>query len=343
MRVMEIRDVWGLEHLRPGTRPDPGPAAGQVVVCIEAASVNYRDLVVARRGYGRRSGELPLVPVSDGAGTVVATGLGVTRVSVGDLVCPTFAQTWLDGPLRDEHWAGMLGGPRDGVLQELMLLPEDGVVRAPSHLGAAQAATLPCAGLTAWNAVVAAGGVKPGDTVLTQGTGGVSLFALQFAKMLGARAIVTSSSDAKLARARLLGADETVNYRDVPDWGKRAREVAGPRGVDLVIDLAGSVDQSARAVRTGGTVALIGVLGGASTALELGPIVTRGIRLQAVTVGSRAMLEDMMRAVELHRMDPVLELAPRRFDGAAEVIAALSKGGHFGKVCMRAWDGAAAG
>ena len=271
MRVMEIRDAWGLEHLRPGTRPDPVPAAGQVVVRIEAASVNYRDFVVARRGYGRRTGELPLVPVSDGAGTVVATGPGVARVAFGDRVCPAFAQTWINGSLRDEHWVGMLGGPRDGVLQELMLLHEDGVVRAPSHLGAVQAATLPCAGLTAWNAVVAAGGVKPGDTVLTQGTGGVSLFALQFAKMLGARLIVTSSSDEKLARARLLGADETINYRDVPAWGKRAREIAGPRGVDLVIDLAGSAGESARVVRTGGTVALIGVLGGRLPASTSGP------------------------------------------------------------------------
>ncbi len=338
MRVMEIAGAWGLEHLGPATRPDPVPGPGQVVVRIEAASVNYRDRVVAGRGYGRRTGELPLVPVSDGAGTVVATGPGVTRAAVGDLVCPAFAQTWLAGPLRDEHWAGMLGGPRDGVLQELMLLHEDGVVRAPAHLDALQAATLPCAGLTAWNAVVAAGGTKPGDTVLTQGTGGVSLFALQFAKMLGARVIVTSSSDEKLARAKRLGADETINYRDVPDWGKRAREVAGPGGVDLVVDLAGAVGESARTVRTSGTVVLVGVLGGAAATLDLGPVVTRAVRLQATTVGSRAMFEDMVRAMELHRLEPVLEVAPRRFDGAAEVIAALAGGGHFGKVCMRAWE-----
>lgn len=338
MRVMEIRNAWGLEHLAPGTRPDPVPGPGQVVVRIEAASVNYRDLVVARRGYGRRTGELPLIPVSDGAGTIVATGPGVTRVSGGDLVCPAFAQTWSAGPLRDEHWTGMLGGPRDGVLQEFMLLHEDGVVRAPSHLDAVQAATLPCAGLTAWNAVVAAGGVKPGDTVLTQGTGGVSLFALRFAKMLGARVIVTSSSDEKLARAKRLGADETINYRAVPEWGKRAREIAGPGGVDLVVDLAGSAGESAKAVRTSGTVALVGVLGSASTRLDLGPVVTRAIRLQAVTLGSRAMFEDMVRAMEWHGVEPVVQFDPRGFDGAAEVIGALAEGGHFGKVCLRAWD-----
>ena len=178
MCVMEIGGAWGLENLRPETRADPTPGPGQVVVRIEAASVNYRDLVMARRGYGRRSGELPLIPVSDGAGVVAATGPGVTRVKVGDLVCPLFAQTWLEGQLREEYWRGMLGGPRDGVLQEFMLLHEDGVAGAPAHLTALEAATLPCAALTAWNAVVVAGQAKPGDIVLTQGTGGVSLFAI---------------------------------------------------------------------------------------------------------------------------------------------------------------------
>ena len=230
MRVMEIRDDWGLENLKPGNRPDPAPAAGEAVVRIEAASVNYRDLVMAGRGYGRRSGDLPLVPVLDGAGTVVATGPGVTRVAVGDRVCPIFAQTWIDGRLREDHWTGMLGGPRDGVLQEPMLVHEDGLVRMPPHLDAVHAAALPCAAVTAWNAIVVAGRIKAGDTVLTQGTGGVSLFAVQFAKALGARVIVTSSRDDKLARARQLGADETINYAQVPDWGRRAREIAGPAG-----------------------------------------------------------------------------------------------------------------
>ena len=337
MRIMEIGGAWGLENLRLETRPDSSPDPGQVVMRIEAASVNYRDLVMARRGYGRRSGELPLIPVSDGAGVVAATGPGVTRVKVGDLVCPLFAQSWLEGPLREEYWRGMLGGPRDGVLQEFMLLHEDGVARAPAHLTALEAATLPCAALTAWNAVVVAGQAKPGDIVLTQGTGGVSLFAIQLAKMLGARVIATSSSDEKLARVRGLGADETINYRDIPDWGRRAREIAG-RGVDLVVDVAGEITASVRAVRESGTVALIGVLGGASASIELGPIVTRAIRLQAVTLGNRAMFEDMARAIELHRMAPVLEVAPQRFDGAAEVIGELARGGHFGKLCMRAWD-----
>lgn len=338
MRTMEIRGEWGLDHLQLWERPDPTPGPGEVVVRIEAASVNYRDYVMARRGYGRRSGELPLVPVSDGAGTVVAVGPGVRRVKLGDLVCPNFAQTWLEGRLRDHHWAGMLGGPRDGVLQELMLLPEDGVVKAAEHLDAVQAAALPCAALTAWSAVVVHGEVKPGDVVLTQGTGGVSLFALQFAKTLGARVIVTSSSDDKLARAKALGADEGINYREVPNWGRRARDIAGGHGVDLVVELAGQIDQSVRTVHASGTVAMVGVLAGGTTSLDIGPVVTREIRMQGVTVGSRAMFEDMMRAIELHRLVPAVEVAPQRFDGAADVIASLTRGDHFGKICMQAWD-----
>ena len=337
MRVMEIRDEWGLENLKPGQRLDPTPEVGEVVVRIEAASVNYRDFVMAGRGYGRRSGELPLVPVSDGAGPVVATGPGVTRVAVGDLVCPIFAQTWIEGPLHEDHWMGMLGGPRDGVLQEYMLLPEDGLVRMPAHLDAVHAAALPCAAVAAWNAVVVAGRVKAGDTVLTQGTGGVSLFALQFAKALGARVIITSSSNDKLARAKQLGADETINYSEIPDWGRRAREIAGKDGVDLIVDLAGLVNQSVRTVRASGTVVLIGVLAGGSTNFDLGPAVTREIRLQGITVGSRAMFEAMLKAMALHRLVPTIEIAPQRFDKADEVIRALTNSSHFGKICMLSW------
>jgi NADPH:quinone reductase-like Zn-dependent oxidoreductase len=338
MRVMEIRDAWGLEHLKPGNRPDPTAGPGEVVIRIDAASVNYRDLVMAGRGYGRRSGELPLIPVSDGAGIVVSTGPGVTRVKVGDLVCPNFAQAWIEGPLREEYWTGMLGGPRDGVLQELMLLHEDGVVKAPPHLDVLQAATLPCAALAAWNAVVVAGKVKPGDVVLTQGTGGVSLFALQFAKMLGAFVIITSSSDEKLSRARQIGGDETINYVTTPDWGKRAREIASGHGVDVVIDLAGQVNDSLRAVRTSGTVVLIGVLASGKAELQLGSAVTREIRLRGIAVGSRAMFEDMMRAIALHQLKPTLQVSKHSFEGAAEVIQSLTKGGHYGKICMRGWS-----
>jgi NADPH:quinone reductase-like Zn-dependent oxidoreductase len=283
MKVMEITTRWGLENLKAGTRPEPTPGPTDVVVEMRAASINFRDLVMARGGYGRRGGRLPMIPVSDGAGRIVATGRDVARVKVGDLVCPHMAQNWIDGPFHEDVWAGMLGGYLDGVLQQFMLVPEHGVVNAASHLDAAAASTLPCAALTAWNAIIG-GQVKPGDTVLTQGTGGVSLFALQFAKMCGARVIITSSSDDKLKQAMALGADEGINYRTDPDWDKRARDIAGPRGIDHVVELAGTLDQSIRAVKSGGTLSVIGVLADLSPTLSLGQVVTRAVALRSPRV-----------------------------------------------------------
>jgi NADPH:quinone reductase-like Zn-dependent oxidoreductase len=283
MKVMEITTRWGLENLKAGTRPEPTPGPTDVVVEMRAASINFRDLVMARGGYGRRGGRLPMIPVSDGAGRIVATGRDVARVKVGDLVCPHMAQNWIDGPFHEDVWAGMLGGYLDGVLQQFMLVPEHGVVNAASHLDAAAASTLPCAALTAWNAIIG-GQVKPGDTVLTQGTGGVSLFALQFAKMCGARVIITSSSDDKLKQAKALGADEGINYRTDPDWDKRARDIAGPRGIDHVVELAGTLDQSIRAVKSGGTLSVIGVLADLSPTLSLGQVVTRAVALRSPRV-----------------------------------------------------------
>jgi NADPH:quinone reductase-like Zn-dependent oxidoreductase len=333
MKVMEIRNAWGLENLQPAARPDPMPGEFDVVVEMEAASINYRDLVMVGGGYGRRGGQLPMIPVSDGAGRVVASGRRVTRVAVGDLVCPNFAQNWFAGPFHENVWAGMLGGYRDGVLQQLMLLPEHGVVKAAPHLNAAAAATLPCAALTAWSAIVD-GQVKPGDTILTQGTGGVSLFALQFAKICGARVIVTSSNDDKLRRATALGADATINYRTFPDWQKRAREIAGPSGIDHVVELAGELDQSVKAVKAGGTLSVIGVLAGSSSTLALGQVVTRAVRLQGVTAGSLRLFEDMMRAIDLHRLEPVFSVVGRQMEDAPRVIASIAAGTHFGKICM---------
>jgi NADPH:quinone reductase-like Zn-dependent oxidoreductase len=333
MKVMEIREAWGLEHLRVGERPDPTPGEFDVVVEMQAASVNYRDLVMVRGGYGRKGGRLPMIPVSDGAGKVVATGKGVTRVKVGDLVCPNFAQNWFAGPFHANVWAGMLGGFHDGVLQQFMRLPETGVVRAARHLSAAAAASLPCAALTAWNAIVE-GGVKPGDTVLTQGTGGVSLFAMQFAKMCGAQVIITSSSDEKLKQAATMGADETINYRTFPNWEKRAKEIAGSNGIDHVVELAGEIDQSVKAVNDGGVLSVIGVLAGSSATLALGQVVTRAIRLQGVTAGSLLAFENMMRAIELHRLEPAFAIAASKMEDAPRVIAAIGEGSHFGKICM---------
>src|SRR5258708_10324742 len=199
MNVIDLGGDWTVEHVVPGTRPDPKPGPGEIVVKMEAASLNYRDLVMVRHGYGRHSGELPLLVLSDGDGRVIETGTGVTRVKAGDLVCPLFAQTWFGGPLQEAHRAHMLAGPLDGVMQEYMCLSQEAVVKAPAHFSAAEAATLPCAALTAWNAFIETG-TAPGDLVVTQGTGGVSLFALQFAKLAGATLAITSSSGEKPPR-----------------------------------------------------------------------------------------------------------------------------------------------
>jgi NADPH:quinone reductase-like Zn-dependent oxidoreductase len=335
MKAMQIEGEWGAEHIRRAERPEPKPGRGEVLLRMEAASLNYRDTVVVRRGYGRWTGELPLVPVSDGAGRVVATGDGVTRVKVGDLVCPIFCQGWLSGPFREWHRTGTLGGPRDGVMQEYMVLSEEGVVRAPRHLDAVGAAALPCAAVTAWNAVVHQGHVKAGDVVVVQGTGGVSLFALQFAKMLGARVIATSSSEAKLERARSLGADELINYKTTPEWARAVRDLTGGVGADIVVEVAGTLDASVRAVRMSGTVALIGVLAGPSAPLGLGPVVTQNIRLQGISTGPRDLFEDMVRAIEQHRLVPAVHDELFAFEDVGRAIQDLPSGRHFGKVCCR--------
>jgi NADPH:quinone reductase-like Zn-dependent oxidoreductase len=335
MKVMEMREDWGLEHIKPGTRPERAPGPGEVLIKITAASINYRDFVMTRRGYGSHSGTLPLIPVSDGAGVVTDVGPGVTRVRKGDLVCPSFAQTWISGTMTEEHRAGMLGGPRDGVMQEIMVLPEAGVVKAPRDYTALEAATLPCAALTAWSAIIGAG-VKAGDVVVTQGTGGVSLFALLFAKAQGAFVAITSSSDEKLGRAKAMGADLGINYRTHPEWSRDLRQALGSRGADLVVELGGAktLDQSLRAVRTSGTLAMIGVLSGGLAELNLGRVVTRNVRLQGVTLGSRDMFEDMVRALDLHGIKPPIDETRYGFDEVGAAIAAIAQGRHFGKICI---------
>src|SRR5512132_3081480 len=229
MDVWELREGFGIEHLRKTERPDPVPGPGEVLLAMRAASLNYRDTLAVRGGYGPRY-KLPLIPVSDGVGEVVAVGAGVERVAAGDRVCPIFFQSWLGGPPAPEKLQRALGGDVDGVLARLMCVPADAVVRVPEHLTDEEAAGLPCAGITAWSAVIGQGQVGPADTVLVQGTGGVALFALLFAKAAGARVIITSSDDGKLERARALGADETINYRTTPEWDRTTKRLTGGEG-----------------------------------------------------------------------------------------------------------------
>jgi NADPH:quinone reductase-like Zn-dependent oxidoreductase len=336
MRVFQIEGGWGFDRLVLSARPDPRPAPGQVLLRMKAASLNYRDLVVPDRGYGQYTGTLPLIPISDGVGEVVETGAGVSRVKVGDRVCPTFMQRWIGGELDLDRITGSLGGPIDGVMADFMVLPEEGVSKVPPHLSDEQAATLPCAALTAWSALVTEGRLRAGDRLLIQGTGGVALFALQFAKLAGAHVTVISSSDDKLARARALGADAGIHYVREPEWAKASRAITGGAGFDHILELGGerTLPQSLRCIRPGGTISMIGVLSGATMNASLGLVVTRQVRLQGITVGSRDGFEAMLRAIGQHRLEPIVDRV-FAFEALKEAMAYLKAGAHFGKVCIR--------
>lgn len=337
MRVFQIEGDWGFDNLRLAERPRPEPGPGQVLIRMSMAALNSRDLIVPERGYGRATGELPLIPVSDGVGNVTEVGEGVTRVAVGDRVCPTYFQNWTGGAPNPERFASSLGGPRDGVMADLMCLSEEGVVRVPEYLSDAEAATLPCAALTAWSAVVTQGQINAGDKILVQGTGGVALFALAFAKMQGAHVTMISSSDEKLARVQEMGADAVINYRETEDWARASRALTADRGgYDNIIELGGArtLSQSLRAVRPGGTVSLIGVLSGLNIEASLGPIVSRQIRLQGVTVGHRDGFEAMLRAMAQHEMRPVLG-ETFDFERLKDAMTHLQQGGHFGKTLIQ--------
>jgi NADPH:quinone reductase-like Zn-dependent oxidoreductase len=335
MKAVELRDSFGIDSLAVTERPDPRPGPGQVLLRMRAFSLNYRDLLVVKGQYNPKL-RLPLIPLSDGVGEVAALGEGVTRVKVGGRVAGLFMQNWLAGELTDTAARSSLGGGgMDGVLAEQVVLHEDGVVHVPAHLTDEEAATLPCAALTAWHALITAGRLKPGDTVLTQGTGGVSLFAVQFARLAGARVIATSGSDAKLERVRQLGASDGINYKTTPDWEERVRELTGGTGVDHVIEVggAGTLGKSLRAVRTGGTISLIGVLSGGGQVNPVS-ILMKSVRVQGIYVGSREMFEAMNRAVALHRLRPVVDQV-FRLEEVKDALRYLESGKHFGKVCLR--------
>lgn len=334
MRVCELRGAFGLENLAVADRATPAPGAREVLVRLEAASLNYRDLLMVRGTYNPKQ-KLPLIPCSDGAGVVTQVGAAVTRFAPGDRVAGAFAQGWLAGEPTREKSQTTLGGPLDGTLTEYRVFDEQGLVRVPEHLTSVEAATLPCAAVTAWRALVEHGGLLPGQTVLVQGTGGVSVFALQFAKMLGARVIVTSSSDEKLARARGLGADECINYRANAAWGKTAHELTGGRGVDVVVEVggAGTINQSLRAVRPGGRVSVIGVLAGNAAEVSLLPLLMQDVRMQGVFVGPREHFEAMNRAIALGALRPVVDKTFALEDSRA-AFEHMAAGAHFGKICV---------
>lgn len=334
MKAMALQDGFGLENLRPLERDPPKPGAGEVLLKMKAASLNYRDLLIAEDRYGGRF-ELPLVPLSDGCGEVVETGEGVTRVAKGDRVAPIFFQKWLSGEATLEGLITCMGGPLDGCWQEYRVLSEQGVVKAPAHLTDAQVACLPCAALTAWRALVTEGGLKAGDTVLLQGTGGVSIFALQFAKAAGAEVIITSSSDEKLARARELGADHVINYRETPQTSKMVREITGWRGVDQVVEVGGqeTLKEALKSIRLGGRISIIGNVSGNTADLRIGAVIATRVVMQGISVGSRSDFEAMNRAIDLHKVEPVVDkVLP--FDAGRAAFEEMGKAQHFGKICI---------
>ena len=334
MRVFELSQ-FGLEHLQLCERIEPSPGPGEVVVQVGAVSLNYRDILMVEGHYNPRQ-PLPLVPVSDGVGRIADVGEGVDRGLIGHRVAGMFCQTWNDGPPTRDKLRGTLGGPIDGMLAEYVKLPVTGVSPVPANLTDVEAAALPCAALTAWSALVSEGGLLPGQAVLIQGTGGVSIFALQFAKALGARTIITSSQDAKLAKAAVLGAHHCINYTSTSDWGKRARQLSGGEGIDLVVEVGGAetLPQSLRALKVGGRICQIGILSGRKAPVDLAAILMSNIRIQGILVGSRARFEAMCRAIELHNIKPVVDKV-FDLDDATDAFRYLSEGKHFGKVCIQ--------
>ncbi|MFZ5783353.1 MAG: zinc-dependent alcohol dehydrogenase family protein [Pseudomonadota bacterium] len=335
MRCYVIPSPQGIDSLSLVDRPDPAPGRHQVLVRVRATSLNYRDLITVEGQYARAAPKPDLIPLSDGAGEVVAVGGGVRRFKVGDRVAGCFMQNWAGGAIDEAAQASAMGGAVDGMLTELALLEEDGTVRLPDSLGFEQGATLPCAGVTAWNALVEIGDIKAGDTVLVLGSGGVSVFALQFARLLGARVIATSGSPAKAERLKAMGAEAVIDYRTTPEWDKEVMRLTGGRGVDVTVEVggAGTLPRSFLSTRLGGRIAVIGLLTGQGAQVDPMPILRRNLRVQGLYVGSRQMFEAMNRAIEAGGLEPVIDrVFP--FADAKDAYRHLKGQSHFGKVVI---------
>jgi len=332
LKTLRVQPGGGFEHVVLERSTPLEPQAGEVVVRLHASSLNYHDYLVVSGAWGPSEARIPL---SDGAGEVLSVGAGVSEFKPGDRVVSTFFPTWLDGEAEVEGFASVPGDGVDGFAREQVTLPATAFTHAPHGWSHAEAATLTTAGLTAWRALIADGRLKPGETVLVQGSGGVSVFALQFAKLAGATVIATSSSDDKLARLEALGADHLINYRRDPQWGDTVRRLSGGRGVDHVIEVGGpaTLEQSMTATRVGGHIAVIGILSGLSAHLPLALALTRQLRLQGLIVGSRRQQQEMVRAIEATGMRPVID---RHFalEAMVEAFRYQESGQHFGKICL---------
>jgi len=331
MRAWQIT-AFGLDSLEFVERPTPTAGPGEVLVAVRAISLNFRDLMMVKGAYNPKM-SLPRIPCSDGAGEVAQAGSGVTAWKPGDRVAGIFMQNWLGGPLTAAKSKGALGGDIEGMLADYVVLNEAGLVRIPDHLSFQEAATLPCSAVTAWNALGSCE-LKPGRTVLIQGTGGVSIFALQLAKLMGARVLGVSSSDQKLERARALGLDASLNYRENPDWDRWASEETCGEGVDLVIEVGGmgTLARSLKAIRFGDTIAQVGVLTSPSQSFPIPLILHKMARIHGMYVGSRADFLEMNRAVALYQLRPVFE--EFHWSEAREVLKRMEEGSHFGKLVL---------
>ena len=331
MRAWQINN-FGIDSLEFVEKPTPTPGPGEVLVGVRAISLNYRDLLMVKGLYNPKL-RFPRIPCSDGAGEVVAVGQGVTAWKPGDRVAGIFMQNWVDGPLTPSKAKGALGGDVDGMLADYVVLQECGLVPVPPHPSFQEAATLPCAAVTAWNAL-RAGDVHPGSKVLIQGTGGVSIFALQFAKLMGARVLGISSSFEKLQRAVGLGLDAGLNYRDHPDWDRWVFDQTNGEGVDLIVEVGGlgTLGRSLKAIRTGGTIAQIGVLTESTEPMGIGSILHKMIRIQGIYVGSRSDFIEMNRAITTSQLQPVGE--EFHWTQAREVLTKMQERSHFGKLVL---------
>lgn len=337
MRAYRLDSPEGVQSLKLVNLPDPAPGPGELVIAVRACSLNYRDSLLLKGGYPRNR-TYPVIPLSDGAGEVVAIGAGVTRFQVGDRVAANFMRDWISGPINERALLSSLGGGIDGMLAERVCLPETSVVAIPTHLSWEEASTLPCAALTAWNALTSAN-TKAGDTVLVLGTGGVSIFALQLARAFGARVIATSGSDDKAAKAKALGADAVINYRQNPEWHGEVRKLTGGAGVDLVLEVGGpgTFERSIKSTRVGGTIALIGLLDAGTEPPNIIPLLLNAQKVHGIYVGSVAMFEAMNRAITVNQIRPVIDrVFP--FSEARHAYEHLISQKHLGKIVIRVGD-----
>ncbi len=335
MKAIQINS-FGMENIALKELPKPpSPENSEVLVRFHAASLNYRDYLVITGKYNAKF-PLPLIVCSDGAGEVIEVGKGVSEFSVGDKVCATFAPTWIAGKPTKKELRTSLGGPLDGTLREYAILPESGIVKMPSHLSYEEASTLPCAALTSWSALFVQSQVLPGEFVVIQGTGGVSLFALQFAKLAGAKVILTSSSDEKLESGKKMGADFLINYRTEPKWGEKVKEITNGEGADHIIEVggAGTLEESIKAVKLFGNIHLIGILGGTTPSLNLLPIVMGQVKIQGIVIGPRKSFLEMNRAIEENQMRPIIDKI-FALGETRQAIEYLRDGKHFGKVVIK--------